>query len=157
MEPVDEIINFLLENGIFLHLKIRWNSSHSSITDNFLEEQIVRYKPSEEHRKKCKDDLCHKNSKLEFIDDDKVVFNSESFKEEEEQRKECKDDQCDMNAILEVIDDDGVIFNSESFKEEEEHRKECKDDLCDMNDKLEVNDHRRRITKSFRQKKCTVL
>ena len=121
IKHVDDIIKILAKNEIFLHLKMFWNSSCSSITDKFLKEQIVRYSPSKIHRKKCKDDLCHINARLEFID-----YN-------------------------------GVVFNSKSFKEEEEHRKECKDDLCDMNDKLEVIDHRRRITKSFRQKKCTVL
>ena len=68
MEQVDEIINFLVKNEIFLHLKIQWDSIDSSITAKFIEEQIVRYKPSEEHRKNCKDDLCHINAKLEFID-----------------------------------------------------------------------------------------
>ena len=67
MEQVDEIINFLVKNEIFLHLKILWKSFNSNITDKFLKEQIVRYTPSEEHRKKCKDDLCHKNARLEFF------------------------------------------------------------------------------------------
>ena len=152
-----EIINFLVENEIFLHLRIRWCSLDFRIAKRFQQEQIVRYTPSEEHRKKCKDDLCHKNARLEFIDLFECVTNSKSFEEEEEHNKECEDDLCDMNAKLEVIDSDGSVFNSKSFEEKEELRKECKDDLCDMNDTLEVIDHRRRITKSFRQKKCTVL
>ena len=76
MKHIDEIINFLVKNEIFLHLKIRWDSSESSITDKYLKAQIVRYKPSEKHRKKCKDDLCHLNARLEFIDYNGVVFNS---------------------------------------------------------------------------------
>ena len=79
MKNFDDIINFLVKNKIFLHIKIRWNSSISRITDKFLHEQIVRYTPSEEHRKKCKDDLCHINARLEFIDSDGFVFNSKSF------------------------------------------------------------------------------
>ena len=81
MEQVDEIINFLVKNEIFLHLKILWKSFNSNITDKFLKEQIVRYTPSEEHRKKCKDDLCHKNARLEFIDRSGCVTNSKSFKD----------------------------------------------------------------------------
>ena len=68
MQHVAEIIHFLLKNEIFLHLKIRWDKIDSSITAKFLEEQCDRYTPSEEHRKNCKDDLCHINAKLEFID-----------------------------------------------------------------------------------------
>ena len=79
MEHVDEIINFLVKNEIFLHLKIQWDSLDYSITAKFLEEQIVRYKPSEEHRKKCEDDLCHRNAKLEFIDNFGCVTNSKLF------------------------------------------------------------------------------
>ena len=76
----DEIINFLEKNNIFLHLKIRWDRLDSSITDKFLEEQCVRYTPSEVHRKKCKDDLCYINARLEFIDRFGCVINSKSLK-----------------------------------------------------------------------------
>ena len=81
MQHVAEIIHFLLKNEIFLHLKIRWDSLDSSITVKYLQEQIIRYTPSEEHRKKCKDDLCHKNARLEFIDRSGCVTNSKSFKD----------------------------------------------------------------------------
>ena len=66
VEHVDEIINFLVKNELFPHLKI--SCYLSDFTEKFIKEQIVRYAPSEEHRKKCKDDLCHINARLEFID-----------------------------------------------------------------------------------------
>ena len=132
MERVDEIINFVVKNKIFLHIKIRWNSSNHSITDKFHQEQIVRYTPSEEHRSECKDDLCHINARLEFINYDGSVINSKSFEEKEEHRKNCQDDLCDMNARMEVIDTKGSITHSKSFE-----------DL-------------RNVT-NFRQKKCAVL
>ena len=132
MEHVDEIIKYLVKNEIFLPLKIRWDSSESSITDKYLKAQIVRYKPSEKHRKKCKDDLCYINARLEFINNDGSVFNSKSFEEEEEHRKNCQVDICDMNDRMEVIDTKGSITHSKSFE-----------DL-------------RNVT-NFRQKKCTVL
>ena len=107
-----------MENEIFLHLRIRWCSLDFSIAERFEQEQIVRYTPSEEHRKKCKDDLCHINARLEFIDRFGCVTNSKSFEEEEEEhRKKCKDDLCDMNAKLEVIDRFGCVTNSKSFKD----------------------------------------
>ena len=90
MEHVDEIMNSLVKNEIFPHLEIVWNSLDSSITDKFLQEQIVRYKPSKKHRKKCKDGLCHMNARLEFIDPVGRVTNSKSFEEEEQQRKNAK-------------------------------------------------------------------
>ena len=81
MEHVDEIINFLVENRLFLHLKIQWSSFYSIITDEFLQEQIDRYTPSKKHRKKCKDDLCYKNVRLEFIDSHGFVTNSKLFED----------------------------------------------------------------------------
>ena len=81
MKHVEEIIKFLVKNEIFIHLRIRWDSLDSSITVKYLLEQIVRYTPSEEHRKKCKDDRCHKNAKLEFIDRFGCVTNSKLFKD----------------------------------------------------------------------------
>ena len=67
MKHIDEIINFLVKNEIFLHLEIRWCNLVSCITDKFKEKQKVRYTPSVEHRIQCKDDLCHFNAKLEVI------------------------------------------------------------------------------------------
>ena len=81
MEYVNEIINFLVKNNIFLRLEIRWNRFNSSITFKFLQEQIVRYKPSKEHKEKCQDDVCHMNAKLEFIDRFGCVTNFKSFKD----------------------------------------------------------------------------
>ena len=81
MEHVDEIIKYLVKNEIFLPLKIRWDSSESSITDKFLKEHIVRYKPSENHRKNRSDDRCYINARLEFIDRYGCVTNSKSFKD----------------------------------------------------------------------------
>ena len=78
MEHVDKIINFLVKNEIFLHLKIRWNRFDSSITEKFQQEQIAGYTPSEEHRKECKDDLCRIKAKLEFYHYDGSVICSES-------------------------------------------------------------------------------
>ena len=129
-ERFDEIINFLVKNEIFLHLNIRYYRDYS-ITDKFLQEQIDRYTPSEEHRKKCKYDLCHRNAKLEFIDTKWSVTICKSSKEEEEHKK-CQDDLCHKNAKLDVIDSKGFVANSKTFK-----------------------DHRN-VTK-FRKKKCTIL
>ena len=79
MEYVEEIINFLVKNKIFLHLKIRTDCIGSN-NEKLLQEQIVRYTPSEEHRKNCKDDLCHINARLDFFgtDFDGFVINSKS-------------------------------------------------------------------------------
>ena len=95
-EYVDEIINILIKKEIFLHLKILWNSSVSSITDKLLQKQIVRYTPSKQHRKKCKDDLCDINARLEFIDHKGRVTNSKTF-EKEEHRKKCQDHRTVTN------------------------------------------------------------
>ena len=86
MEDLDETINYLLKNEVFLHVKVRWYRFDSSITYKFVQEKIDRYTPSEEHRKKCKDDLCHINAKLEFVDYYGSVINCK-FKEEEKHRK----------------------------------------------------------------------
>ena len=118
IEYVDNIFNFLVENEIFLHLRIRWYNLDCSIAEDFQQEQIVRYTPSEEHRKKCKCDLCHINARLEFIDLQGRVTNSKSSEKEEEHRKECKDDLCDMNARLEYIDRFGWVINSKLFKDQ---------------------------------------
>ena len=82
MEHVEEIINFLVENKIFLHLKIVWKSLDSSITSQFLQEQIDRYTPSIQHGRNCKGYLCYKKARLEFIDSDGFVTNFKTFKDQ---------------------------------------------------------------------------
>ena len=101
------IINFLVKNKIFLHLKIRTDCIGSN-NEKLLQEQIVRYTPSEEHRKNCKDDLCHINARLEFIETDSegYVFNSKSSEDDEEEEEEEK-----------VIDTKGSVTNSKLFKD----------------------------------------